>query len=190
MAIVQCMNNHYYDDSKDSTCPYCAQENYVSGSESGMESQTTSYYSFSYDQEDDGAQVTEAYGDSVGECDKTIGIFSKDAENEMTAGWLVCRNGFMKGKSYVIHEGRNFAGRSYEMDLGLSDDPAISRKNHFSIVYEPKSIMFYIVSGEGRTYLNGEAVTDVCELEEGDRITAGESDYIFVPFCRADRIWQ
>lgn len=191
MAIIQCARNHYYDDSKDMVCPYCAGEDTAAKSGQGMEDQKTSYFPLEYTGEyEEEEQKTEAYGYGVGEYDKTIGIFTDGMENDKTAGWLVCMNGFMKGKSYVILEGRNFAGRSGEMDIGLSDDAAISRKNHFSIVYEPKSIQFYLVPGEGRTYLNGKAVIEACEIEEGDRITAGESNYVFVPFCREGRTWQ
>ena len=187
MAIVRCMRNHYYDNSKDVACPYCEQE----GSMSGMESMITSYYSLPYDGDyDDGMQKTEAYGACVEECDKTIGMYKKDIDNEVTVGWIVCVNGLMKGKSYTIHEGRNFAGRSYEMDIILSDDNTICRNKHFSIVYEPKSIQFYLIPGEGRTYLNGKAVIEICGLEENDMITAGESNFIFVPFCKTGCIWQ
>ncbi|MBQ8828279.1 MAG: FHA domain-containing protein [Clostridia bacterium] len=98
-------------------------------------------------------------------------------------------NGIEKGKSYPVYSGRNFAGRSIDMDIVLSDDSVISRENHFSIVYDPKSITFYLVAGEGRTYLNGEHVQAGTEITDGDEISVGESRYIFTPFCKKGRVW-
>jgi hypothetical protein len=65
----------------------------------------------------------------------------------------------------------------------------LSREKHFSIVYDPKGSGFYIIAETGRTYLNGNHLTGGHELVEGDHITAGESEYIFVPFCKEGRTW-
>ena len=186
MAIVQCENHHYYDDSKNTECPYCLKMRTEPASNE-LGEQLTSYYS-EYDDTD--GQRTEAYDESVSEYDRTIGIFVDETQNELTVGWLVCLNGFAKGKSHVVHSGRNFAGRSLDMDIVLQDDDKISRDRHFSIVYDPKSIVFYLVSGEGHTYLNDEVVSAECELKDGDVIKAGESRYIFVPFCKKGREWE
>lgn len=188
MAIIQCPNNHYYDDKKDSFCPYCEKLDSNSQENGGMSEQLTSYFALPF--EDDDVQLTEAYGEAVEEYDKTIGIYDFDTENELTTGWLVAVNGLLKGKSYTIHMGRNFAGRSYNMDISLSDDQMISREGHFSIVYEPKNNVFYLVAGSGQTYLNDKAVMEACELNEGDKIKAGQTEYVFVPFCKEERLWS
>ncbi len=187
MAIVQCPNNHYYDDKRNSTCPYCEKLNNtnISGK---LDEQLTSYIDSS--EIDDNAVLTEGYGEGVTEYEKTIGIFIDEKENVLTVGWLVCLVGTEKGKSYVIHAGRNFAGRSVDMDIVLSDDNSLSREKHFSIVFDPKSISFYLVSGSGHTYINNEPVSSQQELFEGDIIKAGNSEYIFVPFCKEGRDWN
>ena len=186
MAIVQCENNHYYDNSKNSECPYCAKMK--SGlSTNEINEQLTSYMDDGYQMQDE--QLTEAYGDFVDECDKTIGIFTDETRNELTVGWLVCMEGLEKGKSYIIHSGRNFAGRSFDMDIVLSDDMRISREKHFSVVYDPKSISFYFVSGNGQTYINGKPAIDECLLNEGDILSLGDCKYMFVPFCKKGRVW-
>lgn len=186
MAIVQCENNHYYDNSKNSECPYCAKmKTRVDTNE--VNEQLTSYLDDGFQIQEE--QLTEAYGDFVDECDKTIGIFLDETQNELTVGWLVCMQGLEKGKSYIIHSGRNFAGRSYDMDVVLSDDMGISREKHFSIVYDPKSISFYFVSGNGQTYINGEPAVDECLLNDGDMLALGDCEYMFVPFCKKGRVW-
>lgn len=192
MAIVQCPCGHYFDDTRNDSCPYC--EKYEGGAvDSGeLNEQLTSYYDFGFESgaDDGGYQLTEAYGEEVEEYERTIGIFTEESGNVLTVGWLVCMCGPMKGKSYTVHSGRNFAGRSFDMDIVLSDDGYLSRENHFSVVYDPRGKAFYLVAGEGQSYLNGEAVTSQCELGEGDVIRAGMSEYIFVPFCKEGRDWD
>ena len=118
MAIVQCPYNHYYDDKKNDTCPYCEKFNESEISADDFNEQLTSYAVM----DDDDAQLTEGYGEFVSEYEKTIGIFIDETQNLFTVGWLVCVQGTEKGKSYVINSGRNFAGCSLDMDIVLSDD--------------------------------------------------------------------
>ena len=188
MAIVQCSNNHYYDDKRNSTCPYCEKNNVVIAN-TGVNEQLTSYY-IDPVEIDDNAQLTEAYGENVTEFEKTIGIFIDETQNICTVAWLVCVEGAERGKSYVLHSGRNFAGRSQDMDIVLSDDDFISREKHFSIIYDPKSIAFYLVSGSGHTYINDSLVSSEKIMVDGDVIQAGQSKYIFVPFCKEGREWS
>lgn len=188
MAIVQCPNNHYYDDKRNSTCPYCEKMNNSVAADAGMNEQLTSYIALA--ETDDDAQLTEGYGEAVAEFEKTIGIFVDETQNVLTVAWLVCVEGMEKGKSYVIHSGRNFAGRSLDMDIVLSDDNSIAREKHFSVVYDPKSIAFYLVSGTGRTYVNGTAISSETALADGDVIEVGQSKYVFVPFCKEGREWN
>ncbi len=188
MAIVQCPNNHYYDDKRTATCPYCEKMNRAVAPDTGVNEQLTSY--IDPVEVDDNAQMTEGYGEAVSEFEKTIGIFLDESQNVLTAAWLVCVEGLEKGKSYVIHSGRNFAGRSPDMDIVLSDDNSITREKHFSIVYDPKSITFYLVCGSGHTYVNGEVVSSEKTIADGDEIQAGQSKYIFVPFCKEGREWS
>ena len=189
MAIVRCSKNHYYDNVKDETCPYCLKLQGFSGAlnqDSLAERQTVFKQQDSLIYEN---QETEMYGESVDEGDKTISLYPDESENLFTVGWLVCMNGSAKGKSYVLHKGRNFAGRSVNMDIALTDDFLISRDKHFSVVYDPKSNRFYILAGTGRTYINNTPLRDEKELADGDLISAGASLFIFVSFCREGRTW-
>lgn len=188
MAIVQCLNNHYYDDKKNSSCPYCEKLNLSNSPLNDFNEQLTSYYSYSESEDD--AQMTEAYGEEVSEYEKTIGIFWDESQNRLTVGWLVCLSGAVKGNSYTIFSGRNFAGRSDDMDIVLTDDIQISREKHFSIVYDPKSVKFYLVAGTGHTYVNDEVVISQIEIKDGDKILVGQTTFIFVPYCKEGREWN
>lgn len=186
MAIVKCFSGHYYDDQKNEECPYCNKDTTFPDERGGIGEQATSYYG-AFD--DDDGQLTEAYCDNVDEEQRTIGVFLEENLSAPTAGWLVCINGPVKGMSYTLRSGRNFAGRSADMDIILYDDPKLSRRCHFSVVYDPKSVEFYLVAGEGCTYHNGVAVTSQVKLIEGDEIAAGDSNYVFVPYCKEGRVW-
>lgn len=189
MAIIQCPNNHYYDDKRNHTCPYCEKMHATAVSAEDLNEQMTSYIAPVPDDDDD-VQLTEGYGEAVGEYDKTIGIFVDETHSQLTTGWLVCVGGPTKGKSYTLHSGRNFAGRSLDMDIVLSDDPSVVEDKHFAVVYDPKGVEFYLVCGEGHTYVNAEAVSEQVLLADNDEIQAGQSRFLFVPFCRKGREWN
>lgn len=189
MAIIQCPNNHYYDDKRNHTCPYCEKMSAISASTTDLNEQMTSYIPPAEDNDDD-TQLTEGYGEAVNEYEKTIGIFIDETHSQLTTGWLVCISGAMKGKSYVLHSGRNFAGRSLNMDIVLSDDVSVSEDKHFAVAYDPKGVEFYLVCGEGHTYVNGEAVSEQVQLVDNDEIQVGQSRFLFVPFCRKGREWN
>lgn len=188
MAIVQCPNNHYYDDKRDSSCPYCKKMCNSVIADVDVNEQPTSYIDPT--EIDDSAKLTEGYGETVTEFEKTIGIFVDETQNILTVAWLVCIEGPEKGKSYVIHSGRNFAGRSLDMDIVLSDDNSIAEEKHFSVVYDPKSVMFYLLEGSGNTYINGVAISSEENLLDGDIIQVGQSKYMFIPFCKEGREWN
>jgi len=188
MAIVICGNMHYFDNSKNEQCPYCVKlQSGETIDKNDIQEQQTVYKDI-YSNSDQG-QKTEAYGEAIDEGDKTIGFYSDETGNSFTVGWLVCTNGPVKGKSYSLHSGRNFAGRSLDMDVVLSDDLTISREKHFSIVYDPKSNLYFLLAGSGNTFLNGQPMTEDKEIFEGDCITAGASEYTFIPFCKEGRKW-
>ncbi len=188
MAIVQCPNNHYYDNTRSNSCPYCEKMSAVNAyEENSVNEQLTSLYA---EVEQDDAQLTEGYGEAVEEYEKTIGIFVDESHNLLTVGWLVCVEGSEKGKNYTLVSGRNFVGRSDDMDVVLAGDMKISENKHFSVVYDPKSIGFYIVAGSGHTYVNGNAVASEQEIFDGDVIQVGDCKYIFVPYCKEGREWK
>lgn len=180
MNVVKCENGHYYDESVNANCPYCSGK-IVFGKQ---DDQKTLAVSLGLDD-----MVTEAYGVNVSECDKTIGIYKKNSTVNPIAGWLVCVDGPSKGRSFSVLAGRNFAGRSLEMDIRLLDDESISNGPHFSIIYDTKNISFYLTPGNSLTYLNDTAIEIGVPLKENDRIKAGNSEFIFINYCKEGRCW-
>lgn len=181
MAIVQCKNKHYYDNVKYKECPHC--KRMLGTGQNPVIDDVGVTVPFFPEQIDGGGNSAES------QQQKTIGAFFAGKNVNPISGWLVCIDGENRGRSFEIHVGKNYVGRSMKMDIHTNDD-TISRENHFSIVFEPISCSFYVVAGNGLAYLNGNMITEAEPLKEDDQIEAGKSRYVFVPYCRKGRDWN
>lgn len=122
---------------------------------------------------------------------RTIGFFSGAKGNDYVTGWLVCLEGPEKGRDYRLHHGFNRIGRSFEMDVQVIDDPAVTREGHCAVVYDDRQNQFSVVPTSGAlTYYNGQLLTGPERLKSGDEISLGNSRFEFVPFCREGRVWE
>ena len=176
MAIIQCVLGHYYDNIKHSECPHC-KKMAAPGATPAVETPTIS-------------KITPNPLRNFVEPDemKTIGVYRQKNVNPIS-GWLVCVDGENKGRSFEVHLGKNFVGRAMNMDINVND-ASISRDTHFTIIYEPNESQFFLQPGNGITYFNGSILSVACELKEDDRIKAGKSEYVFVPYCKEGRGWD
>ena len=107
-------------------------------------------------------------------------------------GWLVCIDGPSKGLDYRIHEEYNYIGRSSKMDICIQGDPTISRENHAIIAYDGQERMFYFAPSGGGSIVrvNGKAVLGNVELKAYDKLSIGQSVFIFIPFCGEQFEWK
>lgn len=158
MSLVRCPNGHLFSARRyGNTCPYCHMET----------------------NRRDEKELSEAPEDF------DISMELLEEEIEPVCGWLVCVTGVKQGKSYGLRSGKNFVGRSDEMDVQILGDNLISRKNHTIIVYDEKKKSFVILPGDsaGIVYLNGEAVYTPADIKAYDAVEMGASKFLFVPFC-------
>ena len=137
--------------------------------------------------------------------DRTVGLMNMGPRSQNTAGslgmqpernapvagWLVCTEGEEKGKSFIIYPGKNFVGRSEEMDIRLLDR-SVSRKRHAVIIYEPRLRKFYAQPGESHElfYINDSVVLFDVELHEWDELLIGSTILRFIPFCGERFGWE
>lgn len=129
--------------------------------------------------------------------EKTKGIEGEGFGIEPVVGWLVCIEGEQKGKDYKIKQGKNFIGRSDEMDIAITGDDRISRKNHAAIVYDSKQLKFFLLPGEGSglVYLSNQvkkdqAVFTPVEISAYDVIEIGKTKLIFINLCGIHFDWD
>lgn len=203
---IKCKNGHWYDPNVYRSCPHCKRNNeklslMLDNVEEDDKTVSIADVDISL-----GQQLGEIVGESVNnqisldmpagtygdDDDKTIsfGFFGITGIQPVT-GWLVCLTGGEKGKDYRLHSGKNFIGRSNTMDVVLIDDKTISRDKHGSLTYDPKGNAFYLAPEGGNTvYLNGEMLETAQKLQTDDVITIGETDLVFIPYCKEDRKWE
>lgn len=164
MGLIRCKNGHMFNDRRYGTiCPYC-----------NIETATKEKNPIK-EQEDLDIETDLLY-----------------QEIEPVCGWLVCIEGARVGKDYKIKEGKNFIGRSDDMDIQILGDNKVSKNNHAIIVYDPKKKNNVLLPGDssGIAYLNGEAAYVPTELAPYDVIELGRSKFLFVPFCGEHFEWE
>ena len=122
--------------------------------------------------------------------DKTLPVTADmlDGEPEKVApvvGWLVCTEGVNKGSDYRLHQGRNFIGRSLEMDVCLMGDNTVSRSSHAVVVYDPRGNVYLAQPGDSKEllYINDKLVLNTVELKAMDILSLGSTKLMFVPLC-------
>lgn len=202
MPVVRCPQGHFYDNQRFSSCPHCGIS--IGPREGGPEEKKgeKKQKSFFGWMDREKRQAPEQASDkTVALCEepvigreddqKTVGYYSGAKGNDYVTGWLVCVSGPEKGRDYRLHHGFNRIGRDAGMDVQVMDDPAITRKNHCSVVYDERGRRFSVVPSSGTlTYYNNRLLTKSEILATGDEIKIGESTFVFIPFCGEDRVWE
>jgi predicted nucleic acid-binding Zn-ribbon protein len=122
----------------------------------------------------------------------TVALVSKSTGIDPICGWLVCTEGPDQGRDFRIKSERNFVGRSPSMDIVISGDESISRENHASITFDPRTHSFTLNTGNGRglVYLNQNVVDSPSTLNSYDLIELGETKLLFVPFAGDQFSWD
>ena len=192
MAIVKCENGHFFDNNKYVSCPYCVKlENERNRYEEQIRDQVTMMMPKREHEEQPDAVTVGLYETLPGDDQRTVAVFGRQSGKDFVTGWLVCTKGSEKGRDYRIYNGNNWIGRGYQMDICIVDDPSISRERHAVLVYDHKSNKFFLSPGSGTiTMVNQEILTKAKELKSRDRITLGESEFTFIPFCVEGETWE
>ena len=217
MAVIKCNKcGKYYNDGQYSSCQSCgtspenseaggAEETQFLNENSESTSSTSNLGKYASSNEpgvtsddlevDDEATVTlnaiEGLEDDPDD-QITVAMVKKESGLDPVCGWLVCVEGADKGRDYRIKTERNYIGRGPKMDIVISGDDSISRKNHATITFEPRTLNFTIATGEGRglIYLNEEVVETPQTLKAYDLIELGESKLLFIPFSTEQFSWE
>ena len=107
-------------------------------------------------------------------------------------GWLVALGGAHLGTDFRLKVGKNFIGRSPQMDIALTEDKSVSRDRQAVVVYEPKEHLYLVQPGEASTlvYKNEQVVLNPVKLEAYDVITVGDVNLLFIPLCNKEFNWN
>lgn len=182
MSIVQCVKGHFYDSTKNESCPYCNGEGGAIGISEPIKVNTQRSI------EPSGIASGPLYKEDE---QKTVALIKNNIGIDPVVGWLVCIEGVDKGKDYRIRAQRNFIGRGESMDICVRGDQTISRDGHAVISYNERKSSFTLAPGnsKGITYVNDEEVLMGVTLKAYDVIEIGNTKLLFVPLCGEHFKW-
>lgn len=196
MRMVTCNNGHYYDQEKNATCPYCANntgidlqtKQTVVQSDSGDEEKTAIYGSTSSDDE-----KTIYNSPSSNASNESAQEEQRSSEPKLLSGWLAVISNAGRGASYTLTFGMNTIGRSENNHISIQNgDSSISREKHALIIYDYANNLYFIKHGDGQflSYVNGEVLLDTKQLKANDKIKVGSTELIFIPLCSDEFKWE
>lgn len=191
MNLIRCESGHFYDAERFSECPFCNQTR-ISTVIEGEDGDDNLYTKpMTQPQSEITTPIPEP---DIEEFSKTVGVYDDlGAEDvEPVVGWLVAISGKHLGQDFKLKTGRNFIGRSAEMDVALEQDNSISREKHAIILYEPKSNMFLVQPGDAKQlfYLNEKVVLEATKIAAYDVLSLGETNLLFIPCCSSKFNWD
>lgn len=218
MDLKRCPNGHFYDGEKFANCPHCQGAGPVNptvpftpqGNDPmiGGDSATVTVpvdngsgigingIGINNVQED---LTRKGVRNNIPTDDaKTVGFFGVVPSNpgeeaiEPVVGWLVCTQGKRKGKEFRLKAGRNFIGRSANMDVALEGENSVSREGHAIVAYEPHQSIFIAQPGSASElfYLNGDVVLSATQIKRNDRLQLGEVELMLIPCCDENFRWE
>lgn len=197
--LTRCEKGHFYDAGKYDVCPHCENTMEIAVTRYEQDRSTSIFIDDAVAPEKTPRREQPPAQDYfVGSIDSepdssTIHFYQKTLGTEPVVGWLVCVSGVHCGQDFRIKSGRNFVGRSGAMDVCLSGDMGVSRDRHLIVTYDPKGTLFFVQPGDtssALSYLNDKPLLEATELHQGDRLTVGESELMFVPFCGSIFTWK
>lgn len=182
--MVRCKNGHYYDNAKNSECPYCCRTDLLSAINGNRCDERT--IAMNSCCEESKTIALDSLDDA-----KTVSFYESDIQADPVVGWLVCISGSSFGHDFRLHQGRNSIGRSLTNDVVVRSDEKVSRDNHAALVYDYRANKFYLVPENSiDIQLNGTVITNPVEIKDNDRIALGSTKLVFVPFCRESFKWN
>ncbi len=213
MNLVRCNNGHFYDSESFGACPHCSGGGAANSDltmplqQSGNDEVTVALTSppppqgapasvpvsgASSLQDAVNAAVQTPSAPVIDDDNKTVGFFSSAIGKEPVVGWLVCIKGEHFGEDFRLKSGRNFIGRSGDMDVSITKDNTVSRERHAVVVYEPRGNLFLMQPGDSKElcYLNDNVVLSPQPLKSHDKILIGKTELMFVPCCVDTFVWE
>lgn len=168
MHLLKCENGHIYDTDKFRTCPHC----------SSIQLDLVTLDTVGQNQTDIETEIPES----------TLQENYERISRRKVVGLLICVEGEMLGEGFILREGENDIGRASNMDIPLTREVTISRKDHATIRYDKDNYTFTLQAGEGKTdvYCNGKQITEPYSLGDRELIQIGDCQLIFI---EAGSIW-
>lgn len=106
-----------------------------------------------------------------------------NTSEEPIVGWLVCVNGFDRGRNYAVKDKVNRIGSSPDNDIRIHREAAVMPDNHASIAYNKNTAACILQIGSGSNVrINGQYIDRPQALKKFDIITIGNTQLVYAPF--------
>jgi hypothetical protein len=107
-----------------------------------------------------------------------LGLCLALVEQALRRAWVVVWNGRQEGRSYLLGRKVSRLGLDEHIEIGLFGDPGVARR-HAEIEAIGGGYVLHNRDDQGRTKVNGEAVSASKPLADGDRIELGRTILVF-----------
>ena len=212
--LLQCPNGHYYDPDMYSSCPYCTGEsvgvdrnftapiprnvpgtvpqNIMATVPLATPADTIPPEPVPDPELEDGMPHTMP-ANMGGKISDGTPMPEFEDDSKFVVGWLVAIEGPYRGRSFEIHNGYTYIGRT-EGDIVLALDKQVSSSKNVSTVYDSKNNRFFVRAGDSLNlvYVNGKALIagDNLPIDAYGSIEVGGTKLLFVPFCSDQFSWN
>ncbi len=203
MVMKQCVVcGKPYEVSKYADCPYCSGKIEIGATiPLGSSSAGSATENFSVTQKLSNVNTVSMptdpgvtrVPDNVPNNQQNTVIFDDNKNSEImpVRGWLVVIAGEKLGMDFRLHTAINTVGRSKNNDVCFDFDPAVSKENSFTVQYDDRNNLFYIIPGEGSNniYVNNELLLAARKLKDYDIIEVGKTKLVFRSLCNETFIY-
>lgn len=218
MAMQQCPNGHLYDDSKNSSCPFCNGESLnktmplnpnIGGMPTppvmdmpaaggafpatvGLDNTPVEQQNITPTQPLDNVFKPTQYVPSANGEDEDGETADGEERVDVVRGWLVCVNGSKKGMDFRIHSEKNTIGRGSDNDVNISFDPTVSKGVNAVLAYDRKTNKFFVYPegvSKNNIYINDGMLMMPVELKDYDVLEVGSTKLMFRSFCNDQFNW-
>lgn len=174
--MTLCSRGHYYDKTTHSSCPVCRNTKSVPETRPASQPAESGLHRAISPQPENATKP----------------VMGREEEQPPVVGWIVTLTGPKRGRDYRIFTGYNTVGRSLGNRIQILGDETISREKQAAITFDHINSKFYIQHGGGQnlTYLNKSPLLSPTELTQGDVITMGKSEFVFIPLCTNTFTWE
>lgn len=216
MKLERCPNGHFYDSAKyGDSCPYCAvtqqtdmtQEPEASAASEAPKEAAPAAVPEAPEQPNTPVKVQK---EKLDKKQNHVASEKRATENQIpvpvgssvqpavqkkkqpVVGWLVCTRGVYRGESFTLKAGRNFIGRSLDMDVCLQEDDSIAEVKQAAIIYEPRSRQFIFMPGDVHElcYINNKVALSSASIGAYDALEMGNTSLLLIPCCGEKFNWE
>lgn len=208
MKLERCSRGHFYDRAKyGDNCPYCISAQQSAAAPTPENAAPAKAEDEKQAAACEGAPVSTAHQPTAPEEMPTAVQTAQPVKDQAPAkpsmpaarkrsqpvvGWLVCIKGVYRGESFTLKAGRNFIGRSADMDVCLHEDSSIADAKQAAIIYEPRSRQFILMPGDVHElcYINNEVALSSTPINAYDCLDIGDTSLLLIPCCGERFSWE